>query len=186
MSENVMIALVGVAGTLAGTILGWILNQLSNRGKVSFLLNEIRPFFHKTDDGGKISINVNVDIINTSGNQKVIRNIKAVFYKSKRKILEDNVYVKEINIEKNNAGFFSLNCYPKSMKNILLSMSELSFETADEPKNFFKDVSLYFEYFDEKDKINSVCVYKNVLAEAPCFNNSEIDQRGDQADETSI
>lgn len=35
MNSDITTALIGVGATIAGTILGWVLNNLSNRGKLN-------------------------------------------------------------------------------------------------------------------------------------------------------
>ena len=40
MDSNILSGLMGIAGTLAGTVLGWLLNSLSLRPKLCCVLNE--------------------------------------------------------------------------------------------------------------------------------------------------
>jgi len=182
MSDTVITTIVGVIGTLLGAMLGWILNQLSQRGKVNFYFNEIRLFFSSSDkSNGTISLHIDVDITNTSSNQKIIRNIKAVLCKNEKNIFEKNLFVKETN-----AGFFSLICSPKSMKNVQLTIPQLHVEMDEEPKNFFDNDELYLKYYDEKNKVQSVCIYKNILTENPYFRDCLENQKGDEIVATKI
>ena len=44
-NTEIMIAIIGVIGTLAGTILGWGLNSLSQRGKLNFYVHSWKEEF---------------------------------------------------------------------------------------------------------------------------------------------
>lgn len=44
-------ALIGVVGTLLGTILGWFLNSFSRRGKVGVFVVQWEQHLHKNEAG---------------------------------------------------------------------------------------------------------------------------------------
>ena len=39
MNSEIITALIGVGATIAGTVLGWMLNNLSNRGKLNIFVS---------------------------------------------------------------------------------------------------------------------------------------------------
>ena len=95
MSSEITIALIGVGATLAGTVLGWFLNNLSNKGKLNiFVCTWEDSFTHNNSIGEMVpcseretvqsySYKVSFDLYNSSGNTKIMRNIQIVFSNGK-------------------------------------------------------------------------------------------------------
>ena len=90
--DGIVTAIIGVVGTLLGTILGWLLSVLSNKGKVSVYLSSwTETFRHKDKEGFMINsasesqaeyfeYECSLDIYNSSSDTKILRDIKIVFY----------------------------------------------------------------------------------------------------------
>ena len=86
-----MEAIIGVIGTLLGTVLGWVLNNLSNSGKINVYVSSWTDRLRGADSYGVVrqclnkedveyySYQVELDIYNSSGNTKIMRNIRIVF-----------------------------------------------------------------------------------------------------------
>ena len=84
-------AIVGVIGTILGTILGWFLNSLSNKGKLKLYITSWEDDFQYLDEIGCAvpsnsieqtefySYKLSLDIYNSSGEQKIMRNIAIIF-----------------------------------------------------------------------------------------------------------
>ncbi|MBP3313469.1 MAG: hypothetical protein J6K84_02290 [Oscillospiraceae bacterium] len=89
-----MEAIIGVIGTLVGTILGWVLNNISQRGKLNVYVTQWSDDFDY-NEGVAIS-NANaiqetygysyklaVDIYNSSAETRIMRDIRIVFKRDK-------------------------------------------------------------------------------------------------------
>lgn len=85
MNSEITTALIGVGATLAGTVLGWVLNNLSNRGKLNIFVSSWEDSFKynnsigemvpcsKKEDVQSYSYKVSFDLYNSSGNTKIMR-----------------------------------------------------------------------------------------------------------------
>lgn len=84
-------AIIGVIGTILGTILGWFLNSISNKGKLKLYITSWEDEFQYLNEIGSIapcssieqteiySYKLSLDIYNSSGEQKIVRNIAIIF-----------------------------------------------------------------------------------------------------------
>ena len=93
-----MPALLGIGGTLVGTVLGWLLNNWTKAGKLTLFVVEWKDDF-TCDDGGYIkpcqnkekincySFSVVLDIYNSSSEPKIMRDINVAF-QNKRAIIK--------------------------------------------------------------------------------------------------
>lgn len=91
MDKEVVIAAIGVGGTLLGTVLGWFLNNLSNNGKLHIYVCSCRDVFSKGDGfGGNTTAEsidetrdytfyISLDLYNSSSVTKIMRDIQIVF-----------------------------------------------------------------------------------------------------------
>lgn len=87
---EVLTAAIGVIGTLVGTILGWALNNLSSMGKLRIYVcswEDSFTFYHMGREVASNSIeetkcysfNTSLDLYNSSGETKIMRDIRIVF-----------------------------------------------------------------------------------------------------------
>ena len=90
MTEGLWAAVIGVAGTLLGTALGWFLNVFANKGKLKFYVTSWENEFEKnemgemvpatsTDDVECFAYKCFLDIYNSSNETKIMRDIRVVF-----------------------------------------------------------------------------------------------------------
>ena len=98
MRIEIQTALIGVGATIAGTILGWILNALSNSGSLKVFVSFWEDSFKHLSSFGvmvpcvnraevqNFSYKVSLDLYNSSGNIKIMRNIRIVFSNGKHDI----------------------------------------------------------------------------------------------------
>ncbi len=52
MGAELQIAILGIAGTLSGTILGWLLNSLTQKGKIRIFVKKWEETYRKPDEMG--------------------------------------------------------------------------------------------------------------------------------------
>ena len=96
MSTEIQIAILGIIGTLMGTVLGWVLNGLSQRGKLAISVVTLDEAFQQPDHlgGYKKCGNIEeaehyccestVEIYNRSRETRIMRGIRLVFMNNKK------------------------------------------------------------------------------------------------------
>ena len=100
-TDNEMLtAIIGVVGTLAGTVLGWLLNSWSNRGKLRIYVCDWKDEFTYNHIGSMVSsssaeqtecysFKTSFDVYNSSGESKIMRDIEIVFSDGKKDVRHD-------------------------------------------------------------------------------------------------
>ena len=167
MRIEIQTALIGVGATIAGTILGWILNALSNSGSLKVFVSfwedsfkhlssfgvmvpcvnraEVQNFFYK----------VSLDLYNSSGNIKIMRNIRIVFSDGKHDIKIETPLDDATKRSSPPMVFYDkvgpINIPPKTVINIMFhggasnQNGELDF--------IWKSKKVYLLYTDEKNRL---------------------------------
>ncbi|MDD3415862.1 MAG: hypothetical protein PHY47_17965 [Lachnospiraceae bacterium] len=98
MDNEIIIATIGIAGTLGGTVLGWFLNNLSQKGKVSIFIKEwedklqynkagVMTASHSFEETEYYGYKVSLDLYNSSRDTKIMRNIQIEFADKKKQLL---------------------------------------------------------------------------------------------------
>lgn len=98
MDREILTAIIGVVSTLLGTILGWLLNNFSNRGKLRIYTTSWEDKFSARNHIGEsqpctskekveyYSFIASFDLYNSSGETKIMRNVQIVFSDGKNAI----------------------------------------------------------------------------------------------------
>lgn len=98
MKNEILIALLGILGTLGGTVLGWFLNALSQKGKLNIFVTSWKDKFQDKDKLGSMvasssieqtkyyEYNVSLDLYNSSGETKIMRDISICFYDKEKEL----------------------------------------------------------------------------------------------------
>lgn len=167
MRSEIQTALIGVGATIAGTILGWILNALSNSGSLKVFVSFWEDSFKHLSSFGEMvpcvnraevqnfSYKVSLDLYNSSGNIKIMRNIRIVFSDGKHDIKIETPLDDATKRSSPPLVFYDkvgpINIPPKTVINIMFhggasnQNGELDF--------IWKSKKVYLLYTDEKNRL---------------------------------
>ena len=92
--------IIGVIGTLLGTVLGWLLSNLSLRGKLNIYPTWRDEFQHNDNLGGMANsksreeaklymYHFTLDLYNSSGEPQIMRKIEVAFFHDKEELFRD-------------------------------------------------------------------------------------------------
>lgn len=166
MNSDITTDLIGVGATIAGTVLGWVLNNLSNRGKLNFYVSSWEDKFQCYGDIGEMvscskreevqsyTYKVSFDLYNSSGNTKIMRNIKIVFSDGKNDIKVETPKDDATKRFSSPMIFYDdvkpINIPPKAV--IKLDLHNESWNKEGELDYIWKTKKVYLIYNDEKNK----------------------------------
>ena len=180
MNNEIQIAMRGILGTLGGTVLGWFLNTLSQRGKLNIYISSWKDSFEYNNTGSMTpscsieqtecyGYNLSLDIYNNSGTTKIMRNIEVVFGKGKIELSQSIPKDDSTRRHSGPASFYDeiepINIPPKTV--IKVDMHE----------GFWKDAlsfiwetdRVFLRYANEKNKKKKVLIKKEIYKD--CFIN---------------
>lgn len=165
MDNDVLIAAIGVGGTLLGTLLGWFLNNLSQMGKLHIFVDRWAEKFEKNQDGRNMpcasleeteyyGFVLSLDLYNSSGETKIMRDIQIVH--ANGKILYRNQTPNDHTTRRFSCGttrydkVTPINIAPKSVLKLILSDGEWN---ENGSLDFLAQTSrVYLQYTDERNK----------------------------------
>ena len=188
LGENIS-TIIGVLGTLLGTILGWILNNISKSGELKFHLLEWQDDFRckanifiresKSKEQTEFyDYKVSLDIYNSSGETKILRDCEILFAKGKKVLfantpkddaldccLEENSRKEEIK---------AININPKT---VMTFNWQNRFNLKKLPSAFIWETdTVYLRYRDEKNKVKQIKLFTKDYSKH--FSNSEENNNG--------
>ncbi len=169
-----MEAIIGVVGTILGTILGWFLNSISQKGKLQFYIKQWEDKFECNEIGTIVecstideaewySYSFNVDIYNSSSETKIMRDIFVVFSDGK------NIIRKQVP-QDGSSKRYAAHCYhydklnlinipPKTVINVEMLDSE--YDKENSIRNYLSTQKIYIQYTDEKNNTKKIYIVKN-------------------------
>ena len=172
MNSDITTALIGVGATIAGTVLGWVLNNLSNRGKLNIYVSSWEDKFQYNDDIGEMvscskreevqsyTYKVSFDLYNSSGNTKIMRNIQIAFSDGKRDIEKQTPQDDATKRFSSPMVFYDdvkpINIPPKAV--IKLDLHNGSWNKEGELDYIWKTKKVYLIYNDEKNKTKRIFI----------------------------
>ena len=171
MNSDITIALIGVGATIAGTILGWVLNNLSNRGKLNIYVSSWEDSFKynyigrivlcsKREEVQYYSYKASFDLYNSSGNTKIMRNIQIAFSDGKTDIEKQTPKDDTIKRVSSLRVFYDdvepINIPPKAV--IKLDLHNGSWNKEGELDYIWKTKKVYLIYNDEKNKTKRIFI----------------------------
>lgn len=169
MTEGVLAAIIGVAGTLLGTVLGWALSKI-NCGTLSIsIVND--DFFYGKYNNMKVqkrlfqesdfyTMRIKFDAFNSNSKTKIMRNIRLVFKNKENDVLK-SFTPKDADLEYN-TDICAVNVFAKGVvtKSVYYDIPKNESWLNDLFKNTYK---VFLEYSDEKDRTKSVLVKQGSL-----------------------
>lgn len=173
MDSEIQIALLGILGTLGGTILGWFLNNLSQYGKLNIFISSWKDKFEYNETGCMIlstsidqtedySYSISLDLYNSSGETKIMRNIEIIFSNGKEELYcsipKDDATKRIGSAFINYDDIMPINIPPKSIIHIKL-LNWLS-ESDDTLKYIWDTTHIYLRYINEKNRKKKVLIKK--------------------------
>lgn len=169
MSTEMQVALVGVIGTLAGTILGWLLNNISQSGKLNAYVFSFTDKFEYSDMGfittsssidetQHYSYTLVLDLYNSSGATKIMRNITVIFSDGKTDLYKSTPYDDSTRRSSGPAWFYDevgpINVPPKSI--IQLNLHHGTWKGDTGLDFIWNTKRVYLTYTDEKNRRRKV------------------------------
>lgn len=171
---TILTSAIGVCGTLFGTVLGWMLNNLSNKGKIYFSDIEIDNRYMGLkenmstwyiDDKNKATsyyFTVSLNSYNSSNNIMAIKNIRLQFY-------NDNKLIASVIPDDDNATRMSgvvritskaniYNIQPKTLVN-----NKFSCAFHEDLSDIINATKINLVYENEKGKNRTVKLIKNII-----------------------
>lgn len=161
-----MEAIIGVIGTLAGTVLGWLLNNLSQSGKLNIYVSSFTDSFQHNKIGCMVpsssveeteyySYKLILDLYNSSGTAKIMRNITVVFSDGKNDLLKSIPHDEQTRRTAGHACFYNdvgpINIPPKSI--IQLNLHRGAWRSEGGLDFIWKTQKVYLTYLDENSKL---------------------------------
>lgn len=170
MSNEVVISIIGIAGTILGTILGWFLNQLSQRGNLCLFvqnwhssLTTIDRNCNKTlcnsfDEASEYDFELEIDAYNSSSSTKIMRNIEINFRDGSLTILAytpDNLATSQ---NRNNAiRYEKFTCVNIPAKNSTRLKLHGSLDSRKN-RNLENTSNVTLSYVDNKNKTKTIVI----------------------------
>jgi len=188
METEMQIALLGILGTLSGTVLGWFLNTLSQRGKLDTYISSWKDEFMYNNIGvikpsssieqtGIYNYELSLDVYNNSGEMKIMRNIKVVFSNNKNELYQSIPKDDATRRISHQMMFYDdispINIPSKSVINI-------KFHNSLWNKNGSLDFiwntnSVFLRYTDEKNKDKNILIKKEIYKDY--FINHKVEEQ---------
>ena len=167
MDSELTTALIGVGATIAGTVLGWMLNNLSNRGKLNIFVSSWEDSFKYNNNIGEMvpcskrekvesySYKVSFDLYNSSGNTKIMRNIQIVFSDGKNDIEKQTPQDDATKRYSHPMVFYDkvepINIPPKAV--IKLDLHDGAWDKDGKLDFIWKSKKVFLVYTDEKNRV---------------------------------
>ncbi len=190
MDSEMQIALLGILGTLGGTILGWILNNLSQHGKLNIFISTWEDKF-QYNNMGRMTLSSNIDqtqdylyrvsfdLYNSSRETKIMRNIEIVFSNGKKELYcsipKDEATKRMSSPFIHYDNVLPINIPPKSI--IHIELQNWLSDSDDSLKHIWSTTRVYLRYINEKNRKKKVLIkkerYKDYFANHPMEETEE-------------
>lgn len=191
MSDDMGVAFIGVFGTLAGAIVGWLLNNFSRRGKISVYVAQWSNNFRidtimlrkpklLIDGWEKYYYNLSLDVYNSSSDTKIMRDIKIIFMHNKKTLLEsipgNGSMPKSVGPLTIYEKIAPVNIPPKSV--LTLKLHGDIFGDIQRTESFWGTDKVMLLYKDENNKEKTILLMKENFKKYVDNNTVEVTENG--------
>ncbi len=178
MDTEIQIALLGILGTLGGTILGWILNSISQKGKLHVYISSWKESFTYNKDGSMIlsssieqtqcyNYKLSIDLYNSSGETRIMRDASIIFANNKNILFKSTPKDDDTIQVKYRRAFFDdispINIPAKSVIN--LNLHDGVWKKDDSLDFIWKTNCVYFTYKDERNRVKRIQIKKEAYTD---------------------
>lgn len=165
-SPDYITALIGVGGTLLGTVLGWLLSRLSTKGKLVFYIQDWQDRFTRPDYMGGQAPSENVEstesynyslkigVYNSSAEPRVMRDFRILFDKAESGIYESIPYEKSNDTAHRACPIDSINVEPKRI--IELTLCGGMHKGSGTLQNIWNTKKVFLQYSGSKSRKHRV------------------------------
>lgn len=163
------IAIIGVIGTLAGTFLGWLLNSLSQKGKLNAYISSFEDSFKHNEIGCMVpskskeqsesySYTLILDLYNASDKTKILRDITVVFSDGKHELYKSIPYDDRTERSSGPLRHYDKICPINVLpKNVIRLELHNGIWLKEKKFDFIWDTQkIYLTYIDEKNNLKKV------------------------------
>lgn len=149
--------IIGVAGSILGGVVGWWLNNLSRKGKISVFADGINGEFQSAEETEVSSLeeadnfyyHPNIEIHNSSSDAKIMRDIKIVFWGENKELIVEAPYDRAFNISwHSHRTVKALNIPAKSA----ISIELYGWIHKEDLEKVYKSNMVFLYYKDENNK----------------------------------
>lgn len=170
-----MEAIISVIGTLAGTILGWLLNYISQSGKLNIYISSFVDSFQYNKSGYMVksssidqtetySYKLKLDLYNSSGATKIMRNLSVVFNDGKKDLYKS---IPKDDSTKRNFGpikiYDSITPVNIPAKSIMQLCLHNGADNSDgELDLIWNTKKVYLTYIDEKNRLKRIKIKSEI------------------------
>ena len=175
MSTDMQVAIVGVIGTVCGTVLGWLLNNLSQSGKLSCYIQTwtekmCGSFYgcqtqaEMLNEAESYNYSVSLEVYNSSSTSKIMRQIEIVFCSGKT-VLKIDVPQDDMTRRSSGPLVYFDDIGPKNISPKTVGRIEMhgGWWKKDEPFDpALNATEIYLRYHDENNKEVKILLKKNL------------------------
>lgn len=173
INSEIATALIGVGGTIVGTLLGWILNSISQKGKLQIFVSSWENNFEYNNKGFMIPssskeqtksyrFELVLEVYNSSQNAKIMRNIRVVFSNEKKDL---RTFIPKDNSTKYNSGLMSvyddvapLNISPQTV--LQIKLHDGVWKKNNEMDFIWDAKRVYLLYENDKGKTKRILIHE--------------------------
>ena len=191
MTPEMQVAIVGVAGTVIGTVLGWLLNNFSQRGKLNCYVVSWKDEFKRNGEEEITNLDIaqtetqlysysfSLDIYNSCASTKIMRGIEVVFMKGKDELKVDIPFNEATKRTTQHLTFYDkitpINIPPKAVAK--LNLQNYFWKSEQSIDFIWNSTKVYLRYIDENNKKRKILLNTDLYSNH--FNKLTLEENED-------